>query len=117
LGYTFHSIYGIMENYFLWISKFFKNSLLAHRWHKELVDKMALTAPEIRPAFFETTKERWRVGEMLKFRHCFRNFYGENLDPRKTAEIQETFKQVLKDFPRLHESFIAKLRLIAEEIR
>lgn len=117
LGYTLHSIYGIMENYFLRISKFFENSLPPHRWHKELVDKMALTIPEIRPAFFEAADEHRRVGEMMKFRHRFRNLYGEDLDPRKTAEIQEIGRQVLRDFPRRHEAFVAKLRLIAEAIR
>ena len=111
LGYTLHSMYGIIENYFLRISKFFENRLPSHRWHKELVDKMALTIPEIRPAFFEKPEERWRVVEMLKFRHRFRNMYGENLDPRKTAEIQEIGRLVLEDFSRLHAVFVSKLRL------
>ena len=41
LGFTLHSLYGVLENYFLRISKFFENNLPPHRWHKVLVEKMA----------------------------------------------------------------------------
>ena len=34
LAYTIHTIYGVIENYFLRISKFFENSLPQDSWHK-----------------------------------------------------------------------------------
>lgn len=117
LGFTLHTLYGVMENYFLRISKFFENNLPSEHWHKALVEKMALTIPEIRPAFFANTEDSRRVMELLKFRHRFRNLYGEDLDPVKTADIQKIAEKVLEDFPRAHETFVGKLRAIAEAIR
>lgn len=38
LAYTIHTIYGVLENYFLRISKFFENDLPRDSWHKTLVE-------------------------------------------------------------------------------
>ena len=74
LGFTLHSAYGILENYFQ------------------------------------------RV-ELLKFRHRFRNLYGEDLDPEKTAEVHRIANSFADSFSDSHASFIAKLRAIAEELK
>lgn len=117
LGYTLHTLYGVLENYFLRISKCFENNLPADRWHKVLVEKMSLEIPGLRPSFFKERSSKLRVLELLKFRYRFRNLYGEDLDPGRTKEIQKIAEEFFLEFPVLHGSFIEKVKAIAEAVR
>src|SRR6056297_2575739 len=54
LGFTIQTLYGVLENYFLRISKYFENNLPGDRWRMGLVEKMRLDIPNVRPAFLET---------------------------------------------------------------
>ncbi len=114
LGFTLHSLYGISENYFLRISKFFENNLPQDRWHKALVEKMALDIPGIRPPLFCTSQNTRDALELLKFRHRIRNLYGEDLDPGKTAEIQTIADRFYSSFPAIHSNFREKIIAIAK---
>lgn len=116
LGFTLHNVYGILENYFLRVSKFFENSLPSDRWHKALAEKMALEIPGVRPALLSDSSLRRGTIELLKFRHRIRNLYGEDLDPVKTAAVQKTAMDLAARFTGSHESFIAKLRAIADAL-
>lgn len=116
LGYTIHSIYGVMENYFLRISRFFENSLPNDAWHKALVQRMALDIPGVRPPFITDDGIKKKIMELLRFRHKFRNLYGENLDPEKTGAVQKELSAVLHEFPALHEGYCGKLLQIAERL-
>lgn len=73
LGFTMHSVYGVMENYFLRISKFFENNLPPDTWHKTLVERMSLDIPNVRPALLTERQDQDDVYALLKFRHRFRN--------------------------------------------
>jgi hypothetical protein len=117
LGFTLHSAYGILENYFLRVSHFFENDLPPYRWHKSLVEKMALEIDGVRPALLVDEPSKLRVLELLKFRHRFRNMYGEDLDPDKTSEVQMTASDFAVSFAKDHADFLQKLRAIAEELR
>jgi hypothetical protein len=117
LGFTLHSAYGILENYFLRVSKFFENSLAPQVWHKELVEKMALEIPGVRPALLTEKSTERRALELLKFRHRFRNLYGEDLDPQKTTEVHRTANELVDSFAMSHKDFVAKLRAIAKELQ
>jgi hypothetical protein len=110
LGFTLHSAYGVLENYFLRISKFFENSLPAEGWHKALVQKMAVDIPGLRPALLTTRENRQVVLELLKFRHRFRNLYGEDLEPAKTSVIQKAAEGFWVEFREQHREFVHKLR-------
>lgn len=116
LGFTIQTIYGVMENYFLRVSKYFENGLPSDRWHQALVDKMALEIPGVRPALLTDPHEVRMVREVLRFRHRLRNLYGEDLDPAKTRDIQRTVTELLAAFPRTHHAFVAKLRSIADAL-
>ena len=116
LAYTIHTIYGVLENYFLRISKFFENSLPRDLWHKTLVERMALNIPGVRPAFIPDNAIKNRVLNLLRFRHKFRNLYGEDLKPDKTADVQKQLVEVLNIFPSLHRDYSQKLNKIAERL-
>ena len=114
LAYTIHTIYGVLENYFLRISKFFENNLPRDSWHKTLVERMALNIPGVRPAFIPDNAVRNKILELLRFRHKFRNLYGEDLKPDKTTEVQGQLVEVLNVFSELHRDYCQKLKRIAE---
>jgi hypothetical protein len=117
LGFTLHNAYGVLENYFLRIAKFFEDNLPPDRWHRALVERMALEIPGIRPALFTDGAAKRGVLELLKFRHRIRNLYGEDLDPRKTSEVQGTAVDFSTRFAGIHADFLEKLRAIAEGLR
>ena len=117
LGFTLHSAYGILENYFLRVSKFFENDLPPARWHRSLVEKMGLEILGVRPALLVDESSKRRALELLKFRHRFRNLYGEDLDPEKTSEVQMSANDFAVSFSRNHADFVAKLQAIAEGLR
>jgi len=117
LGYTIHTLYGVAENYFLRISKYFENGLPSDAWHKALVEKMALDIPPLRPPFLVEKDTFKDALELLKFRHRFRNLYGEDLDPLKTRAIQEVARRFFTSFPEMHSSFRGKLAAIAEALK
>ncbi len=92
LGFTIQTLYGVLESYFLRICKYFENNLEAGRWHTSLVERMHLEIPSLR------------------------HLCGEDLDPRKTSEIQETVRSFFADFPQLHQAYTAKLKSIADAL-
>ncbi|MDP3177588.1 MAG: hypothetical protein Q8M76_06765 [Spirochaetaceae bacterium] len=116
LGFTLHTFYGVLEGYFLRVSKFFENSLPTQAWHKALLEKMRLDIPGLRPSVFRTDEEFRLALELLKFRHRILNLYGEDLDPGKTREIQLVAQRLLDLFPPIHEEFRAKLLAIAGKL-
>ncbi len=116
LGFTIHSLYGVLENYFLRVSKYFENSLPPDRWHQSLVEKMRLEIPGVRPAVITDPEHYRSVREMRAFRHKFRHLYGEDLDPEKTRRVQAHVIYFLGEFPRIHEEFTGKLRSIADAL-
>ena len=116
LGFTIQTLYGVLENYFLRISKYFENNLPADRWHTALVEKMSLDIPGVRPSFFTDKRHEQQVREIVRFRHRLRNLYGEDLDPRKTAEIQKTVEAFFEEFPGLHARFIETLKGVADAL-
>jgi len=117
LGFTIHTLYGVAENYFLRISKYFENNLPADRWHRALVEKMALDIPGVRPALLKGPEQKRDVLELMKFRHRMRNLYGEDLDPAKMRVIQVTAGRFFGAFPRAHEEYRKRLEAIAEALR
>ena len=116
LAFTMHSLYGVMENYFLRISKFFENNLPADSWHKALVERMALDIPGVRPALLTDKQDREDVYALLKFRHRFRNLYGEDLNPELTARMQYRMEELLQRFPEIHTGFHEKIIAISESL-
>ena len=76
LAFTIHTIYGVIENYFLRISKFFENSLPQDSWHKTLVERMALEIPGVRPALITDKTLKKRILEQFPAIH---RAYTQNL--------------------------------------
>jgi hypothetical protein len=112
LGYTLHNIYNLLENYFLRIAKFFENSRDPLSWHKDLVQRMALTVEEVRPALLGRDLAS-KIDELRAFRHVFRNIYQAELDPSRMSLIQDDLPATLDSFRKDHAAFKEKLLAIA----
>jgi hypothetical protein len=115
LGYTIHNIYGTMENTCLRISKFFENNLSEDSWHKDLLRRMLLIVPRVRPALL--TQEAFiAIDELRGFRHVFRNSYNRPLDPERLLLLQKRvptairlFKEAVSDYMRFLEDLRGKI--------
>lgn len=114
LGYTIHGFYNALEGYFSRISKFFENNLSRDSWHKDLLDRMTLEIPGVRPALLKTPELVDAIGEVRGFRHVFRRHYGRRLKPEKVSTVQGYLDKVVQHFPEEHRRFIEELRAIAE---
>jgi len=115
VGYTIHNIYCLFENYFLRISKFFENGLDPSSWHVQLVERMTLDIPSIRPALFNRAFAT-RIDELRRFRHAFRNLYQTELDPLRVRKLNDTIPASVSDFTAFHERYLVALDLLAKEV-
>ena len=79
-AYTLHNLYNAMENSFEQISRTFENHVVDEaQWHKELLGKMFLEIPGVRPALLPESLRG--IGNDLRgFRHIFRHSYHFDLD-------------------------------------
>lgn len=114
LGYTLHVLYTSMENYFLRISKFFENDLPREAWHKELLERMELEIPGIRPALLDRNTALL-LHELRGFRHVFRTLYDERLDTERMELLQKKVPKIWKHFAESHKEFIAEITKLAAE--
>jgi hypothetical protein len=108
LGFTIHNLYCAFESYFLRIAKMFENGLEKEAWHRELVDRMTLEIPNLRPRLFPVEYAR-RMDELRRFRHAFRNVYQSELDPRRLGPLNDDIPALVADFHPYHERFIETL--------
>lgn len=88
-GYLLHSLYNALENSFEQISRTFENHVVdAARWHRELLDKMFLAIPGVRPAVLASSL-RPLLHDLRGFRHLFRHGYDLDLDPARLARLAQ----------------------------
>ncbi len=108
LGYTLNVLYSSIENYFRRISKYFENDLPSESWQKELIDRMQLNLPDIRPAVLDRETAKL-CGELLGFRHVFQTIYDRRLDPERITLIQKKIPKLWDKFTKAHTQYIEKL--------
>ncbi len=116
LGSTLHNLYNAFEGYFMRVAKFFENNIEKQSWHRDLLDRMALEIPGIRPALISNRTMIDRLDELRRFRHVFRNLYKTQLHPGKVKIVLESTRGLAEDFTKLHEDFTRWLGTLAAEI-
>lgn len=88
-AYLLHNLYNALENSFEHISRGFENHIKdASQWHKELLAKMFLDIPGIRPAVFPLACRKL-LNELRGFRHVFRHSYDFELDTSRLTLLVE----------------------------
>jgi hypothetical protein len=113
LAYTIHNVYCLMENYFLRVAKTFENHVDGDAWHKDLVRRMSIEVPGIRPAMLDDETAAG-IDELRAFRHVFRNVYQNPLKPKKVLELQEDVPGTVAAFTRQSVEFISKIQKMLE---
>lgn len=111
LGYTVHNLYNAIENYFLRIAEFFENNLDNDSWHRDLINRMALSIEGVRPALLGRDQLE-SFHELRAFRHVFRVIYDSTLDPRTLAIAADHVEPAVGALRSAHESCLATLREI-----
>jgi len=82
-----HGIYNAIENSFLRISSAFGDKLeRSERWHAELLHRMFIEVPELRPAVIPAPLQSL-LKELLAFRHLYRHGYDLELDATKLGAV------------------------------
>ncbi len=116
LGSCLHNLYNAFEAYLLRVAKFFENSVDEHMWHRDLVDRMALDIPGIRPALITDRTLLARIDELRRFRHVFRNLYKNRLHPGKLRIVSEAAEGIDQAFLPMHEAFVRWLEDVAAQL-
>lgn len=92
VAYALHNIYNALENSFDQISRTFENHIVDPvRWHRELMVKMFVEIPGVRPAVLpEVTRPM--LNDLRSFRHIFRHGYDFQLDGGKLNALVESWQ-------------------------
>ena len=112
-GYVLHNIYCALENIFDQISRTFENHVTdPARWHRELLSKMFLEIPTIRPAVLPV-ELRGFLNDLRGFRHVFRHAYEFELDAEKVKVLAGNWSKartpLLSALARYRDSLISNL--------
>jgi hypothetical protein len=95
--------YTAAETVFFRIARYFENSIEGDRWHAELLDRMGMAIPGIRPAVISGDTQA-ALRELMRFRH-FSRYY---------VELEYDWERL--DFLRLKFEFL-KNNLVPELLR
>jgi hypothetical protein len=114
VGYLLHNTYNALENSFGQISRTFENHIVdPGRWHKELLDKMFLEIPGLRPAVLPPNL-RPVLNDLRGFRHIFRHSYDFELDVGRLQELYRRWAAFANPFMIALEAFRQSLLKQAE---
>jgi hypothetical protein len=115
LGYTIHNIYSLVEGYAIRVAKTFENHIDGRTWHQDLIRRMRLEIPGIRPPLWDATTAA-HIDELRRFRHVFRHVYESGLDSRKLMIAQEHVAPAIAGLHAAHEVFNHRLHALADEL-
>lgn len=107
LAYYLHNLYCAFEDLFIEIARTFENKIEdPSRYHRELLKRMSIEVPSIRP--WVITKDSYRtLDELRKFRHVFRHAYTYDIDREKVGNIKlrilSKFDSIISDINKFEE--------------
>lgn len=104
VAYLLHNLYTAIESYFLRVAKHFENALDDSSWHRELINRMKIDVPGLRPAVITAELEE-PLDELRRFRHLFRNLYKSQLKPARVQEVSELAGSVVEQLAACHARF------------
>ena len=108
IGYNLHNFYNGCENVFRMISDYYENNLSAGRFHKDLLERMTLEIPKIRPRVI--TDELFEcLSEFLAFRHRFRHMYSFEINWEREKIVLGKFELAYGMFVKETNLFLAML--------
>jgi hypothetical protein len=105
LAYQLHNLYCAFEDLFRIVANHFENQITDQTgWHKELLGRMKMHIPGIRPPLISEAAFEL-LDELRGFRHVFRHAYGYELEPekikivlRKASALKKIYKKEIVGF-------------------
>jgi hypothetical protein len=113
IGYILHNFYNGCENIFGSIARFFENDVGPQSWHKDLLRRVNLEIPGIRPRLIDDELYRL-LDDFRAFRHKFRYLYSFELDWEKECIVARKFPVTIKKFKMHVAAFLKKLEEAGE---
>lgn len=111
LSQIFVDYYTCVETFLFRVSQTFENNLRKDSWHKDLLEKMSLNIPNIRPAVLSHESANILM-DLLQFRHFRRYYFNFDYDWDKITLIENKYKAaetvLIKDI----EIFLSDLRSV-----
>lgn len=105
------SAYTAIETLFVRISQAFENHLTADRWHADLLDKMVLEFPGVRPRVIAAETQA-RLRELMRFRHFTRYYFELDFDWRKIDLLVLLFREAVPLLERDLDDFAGKVKAV-----
>ncbi|HQF71954.1 MAG TPA: hypothetical protein PLH39_11820 [Promineifilum sp.] len=97
-AFQVNNYYSVVEDLLRIVAAAFENNIPdVSRWHSELIDRMALDIPGVRPPLLSTTTAA-RLHRLRSFRHFFRHAYRVDLD---AGEVMDNVERVRDVHPHL----------------
>lgn len=114
VAYVLHNVYCALESAFEQVSRTFENHITdPAQWHRELLAKMFLEIPTVRPAVLPADL-RGFLNDLRGFRHLFRHSYDFQLDPEKLSRLVRDWTAARPDLlaalTRFRDGLIARVR-------
>ncbi len=101
--------YTALETIFLRVSQAFENNLPPDRWHAELLDRMTLEIPEVRPRVLSDACHSG-LREIMRFRHFKRYYFEFDYDWDKLSFLEKKYLAARDCVQRDLESFLEQCR-------
>ncbi|MBI4790714.1 MAG: hypothetical protein HY782_27100 [Chloroflexi bacterium] len=92
-----YGFYTGVERLFEWLTREFDEAVPGgSAWHCELLERMTIAVPDVRPAVIRVTT-RDALEEYLRFRHIVRNSCACEFESGRIADLVNSLPQVLQD--------------------
>ena len=105
-------LYNIVEQLALRVTKAFENNIDdEHGWHMELLRRLSIAIPGVRPALFSTELAS-DLQELRGFRHVVRHAYDLILKKDKLAALLQAAERVAVRTPVMCETFFRSVSAI-----
>ena len=96
-GSVLHDFYNGVERISVRIATELGGMPQSPHWHRQLLEDMAIALDDVRPAV-TTRRMVEKLRPYLRFRHVFRNGYGQELDATRLKELIASFDQTHEEF-------------------
>lgn len=106
--------YTCLETGFVRISKLFENNVDERRWHKSLLERMAVEIPTIRARVLAEDTFAC-LDEIMRFRHFRRYYFARRYERERMALLENVFLRSLPLVRRDLEAFLGFLHEIARQ--
>jgi hypothetical protein len=113
IGYTLHNFYNGCENIFRAVSEYYENNLNSPRYHRDLLERMTLDIPKIRPRLI-SDRLFVDLDDFLAFRHKFRHLYSFEIEWEKEKQVLDKYNSTHKKMLRELQQFLELLDRLME---